>query len=308
MPPPYPVAPAAAIASGVASRYGPPPPVHHLSKAPRPLSTLPQQLRKLAYIVSIVMGGSAILAGVWSAFLLPLLHATCSARNAIASAQKDRWATIREKLAAIRSLGIFPLPLTREEAEERAHVIARIEREKAEKAEKAADDEKLALQRTRSPDSPRSASISLSHTDDIPPSVKPPPLPMRADTADLTAALRDLAANLDATATTRTSLVSTLEGYTSGLHRELFLARGSGPSTPWGPVPGATTGRVGLGTLSANLANAGGKVSSGSPGEASPLGIPPARSEEWDNVRREVRAIKGLVLNRRNFSVPARAA
>jgi hypothetical protein len=295
MPPAYPVIPA----------YGAPP-VTHLKHAPRPLSTLPQQLKRLAYVVSILVGGSAILAGAWSAFLLPLLHATYSARNAIAGAQKDRWRTMLEKLQAIRGLGIFPLALTAEENAERDAAIAKIEAEKAEKAAaKEQEKDKQVALHGQEPESPKSATTSIP--DELPPATKPPPLPMRADVGDLSAALKDLAANLDATATTRTSLVSTLEGYTSGLHRELFLARSGGPSTPWGPVPGANnTGRVGLGTLSANLASAGGKVA-GQP-EASPLGIPPARSEEWDNVRREVRAIKGLLLNRRNFSVPGRAA
>lgn len=113
--------------------------------------------------------------------------------------------------------------------------------------------------------------------------------------------MRDLAAGLDATATTRTSLLSVLEGYTSGLHRELYLSRPT--NTPWA-VPGSNN-RVGLSTLSANLAKAGGAVDADN---ASPLGLPPARSEEWDAVRREVRAIKGLLLNRRNFTLPARAA
>ncbi|BEI82880.1 hypothetical protein CcaverHIS002_0307480 [Cutaneotrichosporon cavernicola] len=298
IPPAYPVIPAAAAAF--------PPTVTHLKNAPRPLSTLPQQLKRLTYVVSLLVGGSALLAGAWSVFLLPLLHATYSARNAIAGAQKDRWRALLEKLQLVRGLGMFPLALNAEETAERDEAIAKIEAERAEKAaaKEQEKDKQIALP-GQEPESPKSAITSLE--DEFPPATKPPPVPLRADVGDLSAALKDLAANLDATATTRTSLVSTLEGYTSGLHRELFLARSGGPSTPWGPVPGATnTGRVGLGTLSANLASAGGKVA-GQP-EPSPLGIPPARSEEWDNVRREVRAIKGLLLNRRNFNVPARAA
>lgn len=281
------------------------PAVHHLSQAPTPFrpSSLPQQLKRLAYVVSLVLGGGAVIAGLWSIFLLPLLHATYSARNALALPQSERWAQLVAKLKGIRELAIFPV---RSEDETRALVRAH-KAELASHASQAGDDEAEGeagdkekaegepdhperKMLTGPEDSPKSASISLAEE-----SVAPPPTTsqLHADPSVLGPTLRELASAMEATATTRTSLLSTLEGYTSGLHRELFLSRGAS-STPWSK----STSSVGLGTLSANLAKAGGNSDS-------PLGLPAAKSEEWDAVRREVRAIKGILLNRRNFA-PAR--
>lgn len=286
------------------------PAVHHLSQAPAPYraSSLPQQLKRLAYVVSLVLGGGAVIAGLWSVFLLPLLHATYSARNALALPQSERWGQLVEKLKGIRELAIFPV---RSEDETRALVRAH-KAELASQASQAGEDEEGAAEKkdgeggeekdgekderkmlTAPDDSPKSASISLAETAEE--SAAPPPTTsqLHADPSVLGPALRELASSMEATATTRTSLLSTLEGYTSGLHRELFLSRGAGGS-PWSKG----TSSVGLGTLSANLAKAGGNTDS-------PLGLPAAKSEEWDAVRREVRAIKGILLNRRNFA-PAR--
>jgi hypothetical protein len=285
--------------------------VHHLSAAPTPYrpSTLPQQLKRLAYIVSLVLGGSAVLAGVWSAFLLPLLHATYSARTALVAPQADRWRGIVDRLRDIRLTSIFPEP-TEPEAEEEvgAGALVRVrtrgsEKSKGSKGAADKEDDKDAMEKAlekKVPDAPGSATIAPAdgETEETEPK-EPGPNRIFGDVSPLSVALRDLASSLGATATTRTSLVSTLEGYTSGLHRELFISRGGQSSVPWGPV--SSTSRVGLGTLGANLAKAGG-------GEQSPLGLPAAKSEEWDNARREVRAIKGLLLNRRNFSLPSRTA
>lgn len=248
------------------------------------------------------------MAGVWSAFLLPLLHATFSARAALLAPQRDRWRSIIDKLREIRGIPIYPKPSEDEveelisvtlDAKDSALVRARTrESDRTEKTEKTERTEKTEDGR-KEKTTPLSPAHSAKIEEEEVVKTSGPAQPLFGDVSPLTAALRDLASSLDATATTRTSLVSTLEGYTSGLHRELFISRGA-YSNPWAGVPGAnTTSRVGLGTLGANLASAGGS-------EASPLGLPAAKSEEWDNVRREVRAIKGLLLNRRNFSVPAR--
>lgn len=290
---------AGAVTAATASQIIPPPQVHHLQTAPASLtrSNLPRQLKRLAYITSLVIGGSAIFAGLWSVFILPLLHATYSARNAVAGAQKDRWHAILVKIRGIRNLGLFPA--LEDDSETMALELSRTrsgsqsQQSSPKKGDKEKEKTKPADARTP-PDTPRSAAISLAHTEPVSPK-------LHADTSSLSAALRDLAAGLDATATTRTSLLSTLEGYTSGLHRELYLSRST--NSPWS-VPGSNNSRVGLSTLSANLAKAGGAVDSET--GSSDLGLPPARSEEWDGVRREVRAIKGLLLNRRNFAVPTR--
>ena len=98
------------------------------------------------------------------------------------------------------------------------------------------------------------------------------------DLTHLTSSLRSLHVALTSTSTTRTSLLSTLESYTSHLHREIYL-RG----------PSSNNGHVGLGTLGANLRSESGEGA--------------GRGEEWDKVRKEVRAIKGMLLGRRNFPV-----
>jgi hypothetical protein len=237
----------------------------------------------------LALGGGAVLAGVWSAFLLPLLHATFSARTALLAPQRERWRSLLDRLREIRAAPIFRERVQEVEEEERALVRARTR-------ESEVSREELALVKSRSREEKDEDKDKEKGTEggDKEEEEEPPTVNMFADVAPLSAALRDLASSLDATATTRTSLVSTLEGYTSGLHRELF-ARG-GATNSWGG-----TSSVGLSTLGANLAKAGGSA------DASPLGLPAAKSEEWDNVRREVRAIKGLLLNRRNFSVPARS-
>jgi hypothetical protein len=64
-----------------------------------------------------------------------------------------------------------------------------------------------------------------------------------------------------------------------------------------------------MNSLSANLAREGGGAVLGGGGtyEGSAPGIE-ARGEEWDAVRREIRAIKGMLLNRRNFTPSSTAS
>ncbi|TXT07413.1 hypothetical protein VHUM_03133 [Vanrija humicola] len=281
-----------------AARYGMAPKVKHLPAAPAPArapSSLPLLLRRLAYLVGIVLGGGALVAGLWSTFLLPLLHATFSARTALSIPQKERWRSLLESLGKIRALGIYRRPRVADEEDA-----------------KDAQGTELALVRTRSSQKSEGSTPKDKEAAKAPPSVtavtvtsededtRTPPS-LHADPSALSASLRDLAASLDATNTTRTSLISTLESYTSGLHRELFVARGLNNSAWGGGSAYGGTGRVGLGTLSANLAQASNSSGAGE----STLGLPAAKSQEWDSVRREVRAIKGLLLNRRNFAVPA---
>ena len=105
--------------------------------------------------------------------------------------------------------------------------------------------------------------------------------------------LKSLSSSLTSTSTTRTSLLSTLESYTSQLHREIYLRSGYASATTGAGGSGMP---VGLNTLGQHLkseSNSG--VGFGTLGEG--------RSEEWDSVRKEVRAIKGLLLGRRNFMI-----
>lgn len=143
------------------------------------------------------------------------------------------------------------------------------------------------------------------------PEVPTPLIPVQP-LAALTASLRELTSSLDSTSTTRTSLLSTLESYTSHLHREVFLRSDRFANS------GGFSGGYSMSTLSANLAKAGGKAgrragassrgggddddngdSKRGQGGLSQTGV---KSEEWDAVRKEVRGIKGILLNRRNFA------
>jgi hypothetical protein len=126
--------------------------------------------------------------------------------------------------------------------------------------------------------------------------------PLLPDFSPLASSLRTLSSARGNTSTTRTSLLSTLESYTSHLHRQL-----------WAPRPGHTAfGGVGMSSLSANLARErGGRVDSyGMNGRLEDggdmdIGLGSAgRGEDWDAVRREIRAIKAMLLNRRNFAIP----
>jgi hypothetical protein len=115
--------------------------------------------------------------------------------------------------------------------------------------------------------------------------------------ASLSQTLRDLVIAFTSTSTTRTSLLSTLESYTSLLHRQLYLRNH--------PISFGGGSKYGLNTLSDNLAKAGGKSTwsafDQSEGDSGGLENAGVKSEEWDAVRKEVRAIKGMLLSRRNF-------
>lgn len=119
----------------------------------------------------------------------------------------------------------------------------------------------------------------------------------------LSTSLSNLVSALMSTSTTRTSLLSTLESYTSTLHRQVYIR-----SQP-------LANRYGLGTLSANLARAGGGQAKAWPYDRNgdeekdqDIGEMGVKGEEWDAVRKEVRTIKGMLLSRRNFAPMDQAA
>jgi len=111
--------------------------------------------------------------------------------------------------------------------------------------------------------------------------------------SSLSTSLANLVTAFTSTSTTRTSLLSTLESYTSHLHRQLYLRSGSSFGGGGGGM------KYGMNTLSANLAKAGGKgYGAFETDSEEAVGV---KGEEWDAVRKEVRAIKGMLLSRRNF-------
>ena len=203
-------------------------------------SSIPHFLTKLSYVLSLVLGTSALLAGAWSIFLLPLLHASFSARLAIVSQQVERSRNLLDRLKDLRSRRLY--------------------RDNHGERQLASDDEGN-MEREEVPLSPRSGST----------------LPTQPDLSGLSDSLKSLSVALGATSTTRTSLTSTLESYTSHLHREIYLRPTSSTNSNFG------TGA--LGTFNRDSRN----------------GSDEGRTEEWDSVRKEVRAIKGMLLGRRNF-------
>ncbi len=109
--------------------------------------------------------------------------------------------------------------------------------------------------------------------------------------APLPAALASLSTQLGATQTTRTSLLSTLSSYTSHLHSQIFLlSRSSGGNAA------SYYGGVGLKSLGENLEKEGG------------LGAAEKRDESKEtreDIRKEIRAIKGMLLSRCGLSARA---
>lgn len=124
--------------------------------------------------------------------------------------------------------------------------------------------------------------------------------------SSLSTSLGNLLTAFNSTSTTRTSLLSTVEGYSSYLHRQVY--RRSQPFSSGGIKSG---GGYSMGTLSANLAQAGGsqrrpfdiygQPEDGDADDEVKLEDMGVKSQEWDAVRKEVRAIKGMLLSRRNF-------
>lgn len=124
----------------------------------------------------------------------------------------------------------------------------------------------------------------------------------------LSTSLSNLLTAFNSTSTTRTSLLSTVEGYSSYLHRQVYRR-----TQPFSSSGGGYQSGYSLGTLSANLAKAGGASGSqrkafdiygsqeGGEDEEVRLEDMGVKSQEWDAVRKEVRAIKGMLLSRRNF-------
>lgn len=128
-----------------------------------------------------------------------------------------------------------------------------------------------------------------------------PPLPVLTlanDLQHLPSSLRQLSNHMSATETTRTSLISTINAYTSHLHTQNFLmVRGGGGGGRASRIGNAA---VGLSSLDDNLrkegaAAAGDDARTRSEPEGM-IGI--ADLEEWETVRKEIRSIKGLMLSR----------
>lgn len=232
---------------------------------------------------------------IWSVFLLPRLHASFSARRALAEQQTERVSGLLGRLKEIRGMGVHA-GYKREAADDGEVGAEDAETEGKEGVQGEKGEESKAMIREIS----SSAHSTSSHTSDPSPATSPNVPPLLPDLTSLIDTLKNLTSTRSNTATTRTSLLSTIESYTSALHRQL-----------WNPRPGAGKGAwgtgYGLGTLDQSLRNEGatggataGVYKDGWEGEG--LGD---RAEEWDRVRKEVRGIKGMLLGRRSMGIGA---
>ncbi|KAJ9092533.1 hypothetical protein QFC21_006764 [Naganishia friedmannii] len=263
-------------------------------------------LKTLSYVVGITLGVGSIFAGVWSKFLLPLLYSTFSARKAVTEQQFFAMKTIVHKLKAIRSnkkIYRHRVPATPDTLRTETDSVSltttadqKVEREDAAsysslKGAKLADsllieevsddnshsDSQLVPYKNGSPSALSSTLSFLTTTDSRQPS-KITKLPELLD---------DLELCMDATSTTRTSLLSTVSAFTSQLNSQAFqfATRSRGM--------GAYGSSVGLDTLSQNLGKAGAKAGEGSVDlkvESEQVSV--------DDIKKEIRGLKGLLLSR----------
>lgn len=276
---------------------------------PRP-STLPLLLKRMSYLLSFILGAGAITSLFWSTFLLPLLHSSFSARKALVDQQSDRISKVLTTLRSIRSQSMYPQPSTQSVEVSTSTSHTGSSPGGSVKSYSGKDKQvAVALHKSGIEEIPSSAaSSSSSHRDESKhlihertpqkaevdneqeKRIYTPLLPIDRITT-LTASLRSLSEAIDGNSITRQSLLSTLESYTALLHREMYLRNNS--------AFGARG--INLNTLGQNLAQYSSHGSNGGEEERA-VGSIQAKPEEWDMVRKEVRAIKGMLLGRRNFT------
>ncbi|WVR00307.1 hypothetical protein IAU59_007450 [Kwoniella sp. CBS 9459] len=282
-------------------------PYHNASNsAPRALTFV----RRLSFILSVVLGVSASIAGIWSYFILPLLHSSFSARKALLDQQVPRYNKLLDGLRRLRSNKLYGPPRV-----EQSPMDEGKDKKKDLTGHKGQENEGPRPQMRREAslkEITSSASISSSSSAAHPhhnsdeaiehPAPREPVVPL-SSLRTLSTNLNNLTSALDNTSTTRTSLISTLESYTSHLHHQMFVSRAPGSMGSSHAYGGGGSGFGGYsigGTLGMNLkqASGGAGVESGG-GDAGAAG---GNGEDWDSVRKEIRAIKGLLLNRRAFA------
>ncbi|ORY28172.1 hypothetical protein BCR39DRAFT_559664 [Naematelia encephala] len=249
-----------------------PPPPLPLLPVPRtttqPHTSLYTYIRRTTYLFSLVLGVSATVALFWSAFLLPRLHSSFSARRVIVEQQLERIKSLVSGLRDVRGRSLY-IPTPNRAAEiEGGEIGDPVNGTTSER-------DSIASQINQDTDDPSSSTAPSP----------PPKSGLIPEISILSTPLKSLSSALEATSTTRTSVLTSLESYTSQLHREIYLRN---PST-------GSRMPVGLGTLSSNLSKEGG-------GSGSSEIVGNARGEEWDAVRKDIRAIKGLLLGRRSFT------
>ncbi|GHJ88555.1 hypothetical protein NliqN6_4957 [Naganishia liquefaciens] len=251
-------------------------------------------VRTLSFIVGITLGFGAIFAGVWSKFLLPLLYSSFSARKAVTEQQLHAFRTIVTKLRRIRSNERIygPIALIANQSDIGAEIHVRSDVDRSDTAsqsslpvaklsdslliEEVPEDSSHQLARSgTSPTTDSNLSFLVTPTDDSP-----------SPFTHLSESLTTLTLCMDATSTTRTSLLSTASSFTAQLNTQAFQFATRRPG-----AGGRMSG------LDAGLVKAG----------ADPNAVNPEKQGEEggtvtvEDVKREIRGLKGLLLSRREF-------
>ncbi|KAJ9112233.1 hypothetical protein QFC22_006317 [Naganishia vaughanmartiniae] len=266
-------------------------------------------IKTLSYVIGITLGVGSIFAGVWSKFLLPLLYSTFSARKAVTEQQLFAMKTIVHKLKAIRSnkkIYRHRVPVTQDTLQTDAvgltlttTAVQKVDQDDAASSsslkggkladslliEEVSDDnshpDSQLIPHMTEPTSERLSSLSFLITPDTHQPSRITRLPELLD---------DLELCMDATSTTRTSLLSTVSAFTSQLNSQAFqfATRSRGM--------GAYGSSVGLDTLSQNLGKAGAKAGEGLAGSNE------GEQVSVDDIKKEIRGLKGLLLSRLIFA------
>ncbi|WWC71829.1 uncharacterized protein I206_105788 [Kwoniella pini CBS 10737] len=270
--------------------------LYHAFKPTGPSKTI-IFIKRITFIISILLGISSIFAGIWSIFILPLLHSSFSARKELINQQSKRMNDILIKLKNLKKLEIYNMKKIKlidkekkanEEEEEEYKEESNFEIEEANLKEISESIDNLIMNTNENKMSLKQKAKTEEEENEI--------LPLK-QIKSLSIKLNKLSNLMESTSTTRISLISTLESYTSFLHNQLFLSsRFSGTGNGG---KGFSNYSIKLNSLSSHL------------GEKQRLGLEQKNEfefnlggikiEEWDNTRKEIRAIKGLLLNRRQF-------
>lgn len=232
--------------------------------------------------------------------VLPLLHASFSARKVLVDQQSDRWTGLVGTLRQIKARGMYASTSPTDLGTDK-EVDSQIEGSEEKKGHGEMEMARLTQHEEGSEDEDEEGS----KTEGL--------IPINT-ISTLSTSLTNLLTAFNSTSTTRTSLLSTVEGYSSYLHRQVY--RRTQPFASSGGAGGYQSG-YSLGTLSANLTKAGGGNSTTAASQRKAFDIygtqdgdedqevrledMGVKSQEWDAVRKEVRAIKGMLLSRRNF-------
>ena len=245
-------------------------------QAERP-SSIPTFLKRVVFVVSLVLGAGAVGSFLFDRFFLPLVHSSLSARKALVDQQKDRFESLLHGLRALKSTRrhqYHPMEMSYDLSQ--STNLTSVSDTDSGATTNTKEEKHLMVEEILGDDASSSVSAPTLH-------------PIHSDeVSPLSSRLRELSQAMDATSTTRTSLLSTLESYTSQLHEEIYLRRPT--------VTKRTDKFVNMGTLDANLRKE-------MHAQSKPVvKLAADQGEEWDSARKEVRAIKGMLLGRRNFT------